>query len=121
MMQQPEKTQIGQEKKGMNKIIAIIISGASFLFGVVVIFFYGGQGGSAAYAILGLLGMPATLINMFMNNNCVNFLYFFQYQLLAFLVFKYIKSNVILCLVLAVFLAVFFFNTIWWWKLYFHH
>lgn len=105
----------------MNKIAALIISGGSLLYGVIVISIFGGHRGEAAYTILGFLGMPMTWLNMFMNNSCVNILYFLQYQLLAFLIFKRVKSNVALYLILTVFLAFFSFNTIWWWKLYFHH
>lgn len=78
----------------MNKTIGLWISIISIVFGVIIIFLYGGgsQGGEGALTILGLLGMPLTIVVSMIvewskididNKYVCYFAYFLQYQLLA--------------------------------------
>ena len=75
----------------MNKISALIISIATFIFAIVVLFHYGA--GEGSLFTLGVLGMPFTLLGGMGSSYIAAFLYLFQYQLIAFVVFKCIKSK----------------------------
>ncbi len=82
----------------MKKKVALIISIGSVLFGLYVIIAYGStRGGEGALTILGLWGLPLTLLAenviYFTKNDGFNpwlyyCFYFLQYQLIALLIYK---------------------------------
>jgi len=92
----------------MNKIIASIISAGSLIFGILIILLYGGNGGEGVLFSLGFLGMPLTLIDL-NHVYSVSFLYFIQYQLLAYVVFRWVKSTMLSCFIFAILLTYFSF------------
>lgn len=83
----------------MRKAIASVISAGSVLFGLYTIMIHGiPSGGEGAITILGLWGMPLTLLvesfSFVFKSDWLNpwgyyFFYFLQYQLLALLIFKW--------------------------------
>jgi hypothetical protein len=83
----------------MRKAIASIISVGSILFGLYTILKYGtSQGGEGAITILGLWGMPLTLLvesfSFIFKSDWLNpwgyyFFYFLQYQLLSLIILKF--------------------------------
>lgn len=85
----------------MQKNIAIIISLLSIIVGIVIITLYGkARGGEGAITILGLWGIPCTLLADFLTDLLKidkfyalvhYFLFFIQYQILALLIFFWRK------------------------------
>lgn len=96
--------------KDKSKIIALFISGGSFLIGALCIWLSIKTGQSeGALFVLGFLGMPLTVVGGLNNVYVTSFLYFFQYQLIAFLVFKWVKSIWVAGILFTVLLAYFLF------------
>ena len=83
----------------MRKLIALVVSVGSALLGLMVILIYGKpQGSEGAITMLGLWGIPLTLLvesfSFVFKSDWLNpwgyyFFYFIQYQLLALLILKW--------------------------------